>query len=89
MNFILLSNLLMIVGCFQRIVFFHRHRIVEDSGRVVGYKNLDELREEFKPILLRWTKESVQIDLPERTVEGNCLFLLTPKPRNKSSLPYF
>ncbi|MDR2705160.1 MAG: DEAD/DEAH box helicase, partial [Planctomycetaceae bacterium] len=49
--------------------FFHRHRIVEDSGRVAGYKNLDELREELKPILLRRTKESVQIDLPERTVE--------------------
>ncbi|MDR3199463.1 MAG: DEAD/DEAH box helicase [Planctomycetaceae bacterium] len=49
--------------------FFHRHRIVEDSGRVAGYKNLDELREQLKPILLRRTKESVQIDLPERTVE--------------------
>ncbi|MDR1923910.1 MAG: DEAD/DEAH box helicase [Planctomycetaceae bacterium] len=49
--------------------FFHRHRIVEDSGRVAGYKNLAELREELKPILLRRTKESVQLDLPERTVE--------------------
>ncbi|MDR1962405.1 MAG: DEAD/DEAH box helicase [Planctomycetaceae bacterium] len=49
--------------------FFHRHRIVEDSGRIAGYKNLDDLREQLKPILLRRTKESVQIDLPERTTE--------------------
>lgn len=49
--------------------FFHRHRIVEDSGRVSGYKNLDELREQLKPILLRRTKESVMLELPERSTE--------------------
>ncbi|MGL6195553.1 MAG: DEAD/DEAH box helicase [Thermoguttaceae bacterium] len=49
--------------------FFHRHRIVEDSGRIAGYKNLDELREQLKPILLRRTKESVSLQLPERSTE--------------------
>ncbi|MCL2304661.1 MAG: DEAD/DEAH box helicase [Planctomycetaceae bacterium] len=49
--------------------FFHRHRIVEDSGRVAGYKNLDELRKQLEPILLRRTKESVSLQLPERTTE--------------------
>ncbi len=49
--------------------FFHRHRIVEDSGRIAGYKNLDELREQLGPILLRRTKESVSLELPERTTE--------------------
>ncbi len=49
--------------------FFHRHRIVEDSGRIAGYKNLDELREQLKPILLRRSKESVSLELPERTTE--------------------
>ena len=49
--------------------FFHRHRIVEDTGRVAGYKNLDELREQLKPILLRRTKESVMLELPERSTE--------------------
>jgi superfamily II DNA or RNA helicase len=49
--------------------FFHNHRIVEDSGRIAGYKNLAELREQLKPILLRRTKDSVQLDLPERTTE--------------------
>ena len=49
--------------------FFHRHRIVEDTGRVAGYKNLDELRKQLEPILLRRTKESVSLQLPERTTE--------------------
>jgi hypothetical protein len=49
--------------------FFHRHRIVEDTGRIAGYKNLDELRKQLEPILLRRTKESVSLQLPERTTE--------------------
>jgi len=49
--------------------FFHRHRMVQDSGRVEGYKNLDELRKQLEPILLRRTKESVRLQLPERTTE--------------------
>lgn len=49
--------------------FFHKHRIVEDSGRVAGYQKLNELREELKPILLRRTKDSVGLELPERSVE--------------------
>lgn len=49
--------------------FFHRHRIVEDTGRVAGFKNLDLLREELKPILLRRTKESVRLELPDRITE--------------------
>lgn len=49
--------------------FFHRHRIVDDRGRVEGYKNLDELREKLKPILLRRTRALVMRDLPERSTE--------------------
>ncbi len=49
--------------------FFHRHRIVEDSGRIAGYKNLEEIREQLRPILLRRTKESVSLELPERSTE--------------------
>jgi len=49
--------------------FFHRHRIVEDTGRIAGYKNLDELRKQLEPILLRRTKASVSLQLPERTTE--------------------
>jgi hypothetical protein len=49
--------------------FFHRHRVVDDRGRVRGYKNLDQLRESLKPILLRRTRANVMRDLPARTTE--------------------
>lgn len=47
--------------------FLHKHRIVDENGRVQGYKRLDELREQLKPILLRRTRGEVMEQLPERT----------------------
>ncbi len=35
--------------------FFHRHRVVDDRGRVEGYRNLDALRDALRPVLLRRT----------------------------------
>lgn len=49
--------------------FFHKHRIVDERGRVEGYKNLDDLRETLKPVLLRRTRDLVMKDLPERMTE--------------------
>ena len=49
--------------------FFHKHRMVDDDGRTQGYRQLDVLRETLKPILLRRTRESVMLQLPERTTE--------------------
>ena len=49
--------------------FFNRHRVVNDRGRVLGYKNLDDLRERLKVILLRRTRAGVMRQLPERTTE--------------------
>ena len=49
--------------------FFHRHRIVDERGKVQGYHNLDELREAIQPILLRRTRKSVLQELPQRTTE--------------------
>lgn len=49
--------------------FFHRHRMVDDRGKVLGYRNLDVLRESLKPMLLRRTRSSVMQDLPQRTTE--------------------
>jgi SNF2 family DNA or RNA helicase len=49
--------------------FFHRHRVVDEKGRVMGFKNLDQLREHLKPVLLRRTRASVMRDLPERSTE--------------------
>ncbi len=49
--------------------FFNRHRVVDDRGKVLGYKNLAELRKKLKPILLRRTREGVLSDLPSRSTE--------------------
>ncbi len=49
--------------------FFHQHRVVDDDGRVKGYRNLDKLRESLSPILLRRTRASVALELPERTTD--------------------
>jgi SNF2 family DNA or RNA helicase len=42
---------------------------VDEKGKVLGYKNLAHLRESLKHVLLRRTRDSVKLDLPERTVE--------------------
>ncbi|HEX5443460.1 MAG TPA: DEAD/DEAH box helicase, partial [Pirellulales bacterium] len=49
--------------------FFNKHRVVDEKGKVLGYKNLAELRETLRPVLLRRTRESVRLELPPRTVE--------------------
>lgn len=49
--------------------FFNQHRIVNEKGRVLGYKNLEQLRENLRPILLRRTRDSVKLELPPRTIE--------------------
>jgi SNF2 family DNA or RNA helicase len=49
--------------------FYNRHRIVDENGKVLGYKNLAELRRNLQPVLLRRTRESVRQQLPGRTNE--------------------
>src|SRR5437867_10146169 len=49
--------------------FYNRHRIVDEKGKVLGYKNLGDLRENLRPVLLRRTRESVRQQLPPRTNE--------------------
>jgi SNF2 family DNA or RNA helicase len=49
--------------------FYNRHRIADEKGRVLGYKNLDELRERLKPVLIRRTRKKVMKELPPRTTE--------------------
>ncbi len=41
---------------------------LDPSGRPVGYRNLDRLRERIAPVVLRRRKEEVLEDLPERIV---------------------
>jgi superfamily II DNA or RNA helicase len=49
--------------------FINRHRVASDTGRVLGYKNLDALRDRLEPVLLRRTRASVALELPPRTTE--------------------
>lgn len=49
--------------------FFHRHRVTDENGKVIGYKDLDQLREALRPVLLRRTRSAVIKDLPPRTTE--------------------
>ena len=49
--------------------FYHRHRVTDERGKVLGYKDLDHLRERLKPVLLRRTRSAVVKDLPPRTTE--------------------
>jgi SNF2 family DNA or RNA helicase len=49
--------------------FFNRHRVADEKGKVLGYKNLDQLRQHLQPILLRRTRDQVLTQLPERTTE--------------------
>ncbi|HKR41682.1 MAG TPA: DEAD/DEAH box helicase [Paraburkholderia sp.] len=49
--------------------FFHRHRVTDENGKVLGYKDLDQLRENLKPVLLRRTRGVVMRELPPRTTE--------------------
>jgi superfamily II DNA or RNA helicase len=47
--------------------FLHDHRIVDAEGRLLGYRNLDKIREKLQPILLRRTRPEVLSQLPART----------------------
>ncbi len=49
--------------------FFNRHRVVDEKGKLLGYKHLDRLRETLRPILLRRTRRQVLDELPPRTTE--------------------
>ncbi len=49
--------------------FYNRYRVVDEKGRVLGYKNLHELRERLKPVLLRRTRKMVMAELPPRVTE--------------------
>ena len=49
--------------------FYNRHRVVDEKGKVLGYRNLEQLRANLSPVLLRRTRGSVMQDLPPRTTE--------------------
>src|SRR5207247_6594375 len=46
--------------------FLHEHRVIDESGKLLGYRHLDRIREKLAPILLRRTRAEVLTQLPER-----------------------
>ncbi len=47
--------------------FLHEHRVLDEHGKVIAYRNLDKVRDKLEPILLRRTRAEVLRQLPERT----------------------
>jgi superfamily II DNA or RNA helicase len=47
--------------------FLHEHRMVDEKGRLLGYRGLDQIHRQLAPILLRRTRAQVLKDLPKRT----------------------
>ncbi len=47
--------------------FVDEHRVLDEKGRLTGYRGLDRIHEQLAPILLRRTRPEVLKELPERT----------------------
>lgn len=47
--------------------FLSDHRVLDGDGKLLGYRNLDRIREKLAPILLRRTRAEVLTQLPART----------------------
>ncbi len=47
--------------------FLYDHRVLDEAGKLIGYRNLDKIREKLEPILLRRTRAEVLTQLPART----------------------
>ena len=49
--------------------FFNTYRVADEKGKVLGYRNLDDLRARLQPILLRRTRREVMTERSPRTTE--------------------
>jgi SNF2 family DNA or RNA helicase len=47
--------------------FLHDHSVRDGDGKLIGYRNLEAIREKLGPILLRRTRSEVLTQLPART----------------------
>ena len=61
--------------------FLDQHQHVDETGRVVGYRNLSEIGKTLDPILIRRTKDKVLDQLPER-LEKRFFVPMTPQQRD-------
>ena len=69
--------------CLAPLYRFRHDHIVTDpiSGKAIGYKNLNDIKEKLKDTLIRRTKQGVQLQLPKRTDQ----FLLIPMTPEQTS----
>ena len=59
-------------------LFRDKHIIVNENGKVVGYKNLNEIGETLKSVMIRRRKRVVALQLPGR-IDQNLLVPMTPQ----------
>ncbi len=59
----------------------HQHQQVNEVGRVIGYRELDQIGQTLKPIMLRRRKAEVLTQLPERV--DNTLFVPMTEQQRK------
>lgn len=60
--------------------FVHNHRIVDEGGKVIGYQNLQSIRDSLKNVMMRRKKEEVLKQLPER-IDKNFFVPMTKEQR--------
>src|SRR5208283_5336131 len=60
--------------------FVHNHRISDEVGKVIGYKDLQSIRDSLKHVLIRRKKDEVLKQLPER-IDKNFFVPLTEEQR--------
>src|SRR3990170_4806166 len=60
--------------------FVHHHRIVDRDGKVIGYRNLQSVKESLKNVMIRRKKEEVLRQLPGR-IDRNFFVPMTKEQR--------
>ncbi len=67
-----------LVAKWRRYRFLHEHQILDEFGKVVGYRNLDRIGKTLAPVLIRRRKAEVLQQLPER-LEKRFFVPMTPQ----------
>lgn len=60
--------------------FMHDSAVMSDTGKIVGYRNLNDIGERLKSVMLRRRKADVALQLPER-VDQNIFVPMTKEQR--------
>ena len=68
---------------FGSLFRFNRdYHLLDEKGQAVGYKNLDQLHQRLRPIMLRRRKQDVEGELPQRSV-NNYFVCMTEEQQSK------